>query len=237
VTPVGNVVSDAVPVRTGDDDDVAVCTRVVLDDGDPVGECVDVFEDELDPVMVIDTRIVTDFTPVLVIVLEVVEVLLDEALPVSVGDDDDDRELLPDGVSVEDVFDDLDSLAESEIVGDLVIEAVAVLPGVTVLTEVRDASADGDSFAAPDAVYDILVVGLPEKRALDDGVLLFVEELVVVEDLFGVNDTVFVGPFGVLEAMMEKDCVGDPVEVRLALGVNVLLPEPEAVFDVVIDDV
>jgi hypothetical protein len=39
------------------------------------------------------------------------------------------------------------------------------------------------------------------------------------------------------EALMVKDCVGDPVEVRLERGEIVLLPEPVAVFDDVIDDV
>jgi len=102
VTPVGNVVSDAVPVRTGEDDDVPVILLVVRDDGDPDGECEDVFEDEADPVIVAVTRIVTDRTLVLVIVVDVVEVLLVEALPVIVGDDDGDRELRPDCVSVGD---------------------------------------------------------------------------------------------------------------------------------------
>jgi len=99
---VGNVVSDAVPVRMGEEDDVPVILLVVLDDGDPDDECVDVLEDELDPVTVAVNRIVTERTPVLVIVVDVVEVLLVEALPVIVGDDDGDRELRPDCVSVGD---------------------------------------------------------------------------------------------------------------------------------------
>ena len=132
----GNVVSDAVPVRMGEEDDVPVILLVVLDDGDPDDECVDVLEDELDPVTVAVNRIVTERTPVLVIVVDVVEVLLVEALPVIVGDDDDDRELRPDCVSVRDTRELLDSLADSERLGEFVIEAVAVFTAVTVTREV-----------------------------------------------------------------------------------------------------
>ena len=90
---------------------------------------------------------------------------------------------------------------------------------------------------APEAVYDGLAEGLPVMTALNDGVLLFVEELVKVKETLGVTDTDFVGLIADAEAQIVKEVVGDPVEVRLALDVNVLLPEPEAVLEEVIDDV
>ena len=70
----------------------------------------------------------------------------------------------------------------------------------------------------------------------DDGVLLFVEELESVEEILEVKDIVSVGMTLDGEALMVRDCVGDAVDVRLPRDDTVLLPEPDAVLDDVIDD-
>jgi len=54
VTPVGNVVGDAVPVLTEEDDAVRVAPLLALDEGELVLECVDVRDDVVELVIVAD---------------------------------------------------------------------------------------------------------------------------------------------------------------------------------------
>jgi hypothetical protein len=54
VTPVGNVVSDAVPVLTAEDDAVRVAPLLTLEEGELVVECVDVRDDVVELVIVAD---------------------------------------------------------------------------------------------------------------------------------------------------------------------------------------
>jgi hypothetical protein len=54
VTPVGNVVGDAVPVLTEEDDAVRVARILTLDEGELVLKCVDVREDVVELVIVAD---------------------------------------------------------------------------------------------------------------------------------------------------------------------------------------
>jgi hypothetical protein len=234
VTPVGNVVSDAVPDRTAEAEDVAVILLDVLGDGVSVALNVDVFEPVLDAVIVLVAPAVFEITAVGEPVVETDEVLLDDALPLVVGDDVDDRDARPDSVSIEVIFDDTDALVDSDNFGDMDC-MVAELTDVAVLTTLREADADSDGLVAPDAVYDRLPVEHPVMTALDDIVLLFIEEVVTVDEILGVEDTDLVGFIGDIEARIDKECVGDPVEVLLARIVAVVMPEPEAVFDDVVD--
>ena len=99
MTPVGNVVSDAVPDRT-EAEDVAVILLDVLGDGVSDALNVDVFEPVLDAVIVLVAPAVFEITAVGEPVVETDEVLLDDALPLVVGDDVDDRDARPDSVSI-----------------------------------------------------------------------------------------------------------------------------------------
>jgi hypothetical protein len=100
VTPVGKVDGDALPVFADDCDDVAVMTLVLLEDGDSVVESVEVFECVLEPVPVEVVRMVVDSLGDDVIVVDTEAVLLDEALPVRVGDDDCERDMRAVSVSL-----------------------------------------------------------------------------------------------------------------------------------------
>ena len=194
-------------------------------------------DDELDPVIVAVRCIVADRMPLLVIVVDVVEVLLDDALPVIVGDDDDERELRPDCVSVGDTREDLERPADIDRLGDFVIDAVTVFTAVTVTTAVTVLKADGDGTGAPEAVYDKLVVGVKVRRDDSVDVLLLVEEPVSVDEIREETDIVSVCLLPEGEALMENDCDAVPVFVRLIRAVQVLLPEVVAVLDDVIDEV
>ena len=194
-------------------------------------------DEELDPVIVAVRCIVADRIPLLVIVVDVVEVLLDDALPVIVGDDDDERELRPDCVSVGDTREDLERPADIDRLGEFVIDAVNVLTAVAVTTAVTVLKADGDSRVFPEAVYDKLVVGVNVRRDDTVDVLLLVEEPVSVDEIREETDIVSVCLLPDGEALMENDCDAVPVFVRLIRAVQVLLPEVVAVLDDVIDEV
>ena len=131
----GNVVSDAVPERIAEEEDVAVILLDVLGDGVSVVLNVDVFGPVLDPVIVFVTATVLEITAEGVTVVETDEVLLDDALPEVVGDDVDERDARPESVSIEDDLDETDILADSDNLGDTDC-TVAELTDVAVLTDV-----------------------------------------------------------------------------------------------------
>lgn len=135
MTPVGNVVSDAVPERIAEEEDVAVILLDVLGDGVSVVLNVDVFEPVLDPVIVFVTATVLEITAEGVTVVETDEVLLDDALPEVVGDDVDERDARPESVSIEVDLDETDNFADSDNFGDM-DSTVAELTDVAVLTDV-----------------------------------------------------------------------------------------------------
>ena len=127
VTPVGNVVGDAVPVLTEEEDAVRVAPLLFLDEGELVLECVDVRDD------VVELEIVAVILAVLVMrvdddaVTDAVEVLLVEVLAVPVGESEDDFEDLAESVPVAVYLRERERAAERVIVGDFVMLAVAVV--------------------------------------------------------------------------------------------------------------
>ena len=126
VTPVGNVVGDAVPVLTEEDDAVRVAPLLALDEGELVLECVDVRDDVVELVIVADILAVTVIRVDDDIVTDAVDVLLVEELDVPVGESDEDFEALDESVPEAVRTRERDKAAESDIVGEFVMLAVAV---------------------------------------------------------------------------------------------------------------